>query len=334
MRLTQDQRNRAVGMLHANMTVANVARFFGCTRATIYTLQRRFRQTGTTQDRQRSGRPRVTTPQEDRYIRLTHLRNRFLPATVTAAGMQRRRVHAQTIRRRLRGFGLRARRPSRGPILTARHRQARLQWSRRHLHWRRQDWNNVLFSDECRIKLMEADGRTRVYRRRGERYAQACVQEVDRFGMGGVMVWGGICGGQKTRLLVIHGNLNAVRYRDEILAREVVPFINRNRRALVFQQDNARPHTARVTTNFLQRNNVNVMPWPSRSPDFNPVEQIWDQLKRRVRRNHNPLTLPALERALQLEWRRLPANTVQRYVDSMRRRLLASIQANGGHTRY
>lgn len=170
--------------------------------------------------------------------------------------------------------------------------------------------------------------------RRAERFAQACVQEVDRFGMGSVMVWGGICGRRQTRLLVIRGNLTAQRYRDEILAQEVVPFINRHGQGLVFQHDNARPHTARVTADFLQRNNVNVLPWPSRSPDLSPIEHIWDELGRRVRRNHQPATLPALENALVQEWRRLPAITVQRYVDSMRRRLIACILANGGHTRY
>ena len=39
----------------------------------------------------------------------------------------------------------------------------------------------------------------------------------------------------------------------------------------MFQQDNARPYTARVAMNFLTQNNVNVLPWPSKSPDFNPI---------------------------------------------------------------
>lgn len=157
-RLSQVQRERALGMLQANMSVSAVARTFGCTRATIYSLQRRVQQTGSTQDLPRAGRPRVTTAQEDRYIRLSHLRNRFMPATITAATIPRRPVTAQTVRRRLRAVGLNARRPYRGPILTPRHRQARLQWARQHLNWRRRDWNDVIFSDESRFRLMHADG--------------------------------------------------------------------------------------------------------------------------------------------------------------------------------
>jgi len=246
-RLSQVQRERAIGMRQCNRSIADVARTFGCTRATIYALQRRLEDTGTTSDSHRPGRPRVTTAVEDRYIRLTTLRNRFQPTTITATAIQRRAISAQTVRRRLRGFGIRARRPYRGPILSARHRQARLRWAREHLDWRRVDWNTVVFTDESRYKLSRADGRTIVYRRVGERFAASCVQEVDRFGLGSVMIWGGICGGRKTRLLVINGNLTAQRYIDQVLTPELVPFVNRNGPGLVFKQDNARPHSARIT---------------------------------------------------------------------------------------
>ena len=148
------------------------------------------------------------------------------------------------------------------------------------------------------------------------------------------MVWGGICGGRKTRLRVINGNLTAQRYIEQVMEPEVVPFIRQNGRGLVFQHDNARPHTARLTQDFLRRNNVQVLPWPSRSPDMSPIEHLWDELDRRVRKNLHPRTLPALARALEREWQNIPANVVQRYVDSMRRRLQAMIAANGGHTRY
>ena len=56
------------------------------------------------------------------------------------------------------------------------------------------------------------------------RYSDACVREVDRFGGGGsVMVWGGISHGVKTPLVVIQGNLTAVRYRDQVLMPHVPP---------------------------------------------------------------------------------------------------------------
>ena len=91
------------------------------------------------------------------------------------------------------------------------------------------------------------------------------------------MVWAGIKNNRKTNLIIINGNLNAQRYRDEILAPVVIPYVNANPNA-IFQQDNACPHTARLTAQYLQANNVDVFEWPSKSPDLSPIEQVWDLL--------------------------------------------------------
>ena len=132
-RLTNDQRNNAIGRLQQGATQAAVARHFNVSRATINRLWIRHNATGSVADRPRSGRPRVTTPAQDRFIRLQHLRDRFQTATTTAANIPGlRRVSSQTIRNRLRSQGIFARRPVRRNILTQRHRAARLQWCRTH----------------------------------------------------------------------------------------------------------------------------------------------------------------------------------------------------------
>lgn len=331
-RLSEDQRNQAIGMLRAGVSVALVSRAFGCSRQTIFSLRNRYLQTGRVQDRQRSGRPRVTTRRRDNYIRLTHLRRRFLPATDTARALG---ITAQTVRNRLREANppIQARRPYTGQVLTARHRVARLNWARQHRIFRRQDWRRVLFSDECRFNLSHADGRERVYRRNGERFVDVCVRERDRFGGGSIMVWGGIMGQMKTRLIFINGNLNAQRYVNQVLAAEAIPFLQRHGPATL-QQDNARPHTAAVTRNHLAANNINVLDWPALSPDMNPIEHIWDELGRRVRENHQFNDINGLRAAIIQEWNNIPNAFVLRYVNSMQSRIRALLAANGGHTRY
>ena len=72
-----------------------------------------------------------------------------------------------------------------------------------------------------------------------------------------VLVWAGIAHGFRTNLVVIEGNLNAQRYRDEIRARHVIPlFQNNAKNNTLFQHDNATSHTARDTVNFLRANNI------------------------------------------------------------------------------
>ena len=182
--LSQIQRERAIGMLNAGMRPINVARNFNVHLSTITRLRERFRTTGRTEDHPRSGRPRCTTQRQDQYLTLTHLRDRFRPATVTAAttrGRRNRRISSQTVRNRLHERGLYARRPYTGSVLTPRHRHARLLWAAAHQRWRRNQWNQIVFSDESRFSLFFADGRTRIFRRRGERYANCCVRQIDRF---------------------------------------------------------------------------------------------------------------------------------------------------------
>ena len=144
------------------------------------------------------------------------------------------------------------------------------------------------------------------------------------------MVWGGIMGRKKTNLIVVQGNLNVQGYINQILLPETVPSLSK----AILMHDNARPHVARICRQFLNRNNVNVLPWPAVSPDMNPIEHIWDYLGRKVRAGGKVHNLRDLENALIQEWNNIPNVVIRRYVRSMRRRLAASINSRGGHTRY
>ena len=79
--LSITDRNIALGLLEAGMRANDVAGRFGGNERTIYRLQARFRQTGSTKDRPHSGRPRKTTPREDRYLVTSSRRNRFMAAS-------------------------------------------------------------------------------------------------------------------------------------------------------------------------------------------------------------------------------------------------------------
>lgn len=334
-RLTTAERERAIGMLQLGATTGHVARTFGCSVVTVRNLRQRYQQTGQTSDRPRTGRPRITTAREDQYLRTLHLRNRFLTVTSSAATSLGHPLSRRTVARRLRAFGIRAYRPFRGTVLTIRHRQLRLRWATQVRRWQLRDWRRVLFTDESRFAISRADGRVRVYRRAGERTANCCIQESEPYGGGSVMVWGGICGDQKTDLVVVNGNLTGQRYIDQVLRPVVLPFLQRQQHGVLYQQDNAPPHVARIVHNFFNVNNVNVMPWPARSPDLSPIEHLWDHLDRRIRSRQNPpINRQQMAQALIDEWRLIPADVIRRLTTSARRRVFACINARGGHTRY
>ena len=180
-----------------------MSRILNCTKLTITRLIKCYRVTGRTADRPRSGRPRVTTANEGRHLRILHLRNRFLTVTSSTTTGLGHVISRHTVRRRLRQHGIRAYRPFRGMTLTRQHRLRRLRWARQFQRWQHRNWQHVFFSDESRFQLYRADGGTRIYRRAGERTAPCCVQETVPSGGGSVMVWGGICGQQWTDRIVI-----------------------------------------------------------------------------------------------------------------------------------
>ena len=187
------------------------------------------------------------------------------------------------------------------------------------------------------LNIRFADGRIRCYSRRNERFADNYVLERNRYDGGSIMVWGAINAGFRFNLIILDGTLTARRYNDGILNPVLLPLLGRQRhnQNLIFQQDNARPHSARVTQDFLRQHGVNVMDWPAVSPDMNPNEHMWDELGRRVRERPNPpQNLRKLGLALQQEWQNILRRTVRRLTRSMRQRLRAVIDNNGGHTRY
>ena len=76
-------------------------------------------------------------------------------------------------------------------------------------------------------------------------------------------------------------------------------------------------------------------PWPDMSPDFNPIEHIWNMLGRRILAREPPVqNIRQLEATLHREWQQLSQQDIRRLTGGMRRRVEAVIQARGGCTRY
>ena len=165
------------------------------------------------------------------------------------------------------------------------------------------------------------DGRKRVWRRRGERFADYCVTERDRWVTGIILVWPGMTSNHRTDVFVLRQAVNVQRYRNEVLRLLSYRSCDVIFPHSVFQHDNALPYTARVATDFLRINHVNVIDSPSLSPDLAPIEHLWDKLGRRVYARQPPsANVNQLQCVIVQEWQQIPQRKILAVTLLIRRR--------------
>lgn len=339
MVLTTTDVAKIVALIEEGHNKSYVARTLGFPRATVQDAWNRYLGTGNFTRRQGSGRKRKTTAADDRFLVVRSLRDRRATSVTLKNELRMIRgvnISDKTVRRRLNEAELRSRRPAKKLRLLRHHRRERLRFAREHLNWTVEQWSNVLFTDESRVCLRSPDGRERVYRRPNERFAECTITELISYHGGSVMVWAGISTDARTELIFVdNGALNAHRYIEDILQEAVVPFGPLIGEQFILMHDNARPHVARVVNEYLDEVGIRRLDWPACSPDLNPIEHFWDQLKRAVRRRPmQPGTLQELRIALSQEYNLIPQERIVTLIHSLPSRMRSVIEARGGHTRY
>ncbi|GFX93009.1 transposable element Tcb2 transposase [Trichonephila clavipes] len=187
--------------------------------------------------------------------------------------------------------------------------------------------------DESRFSLSSDYHRILIWREQGSRNHPPNYIEKDRYGGRGVLVWGGIILGSRTDLHIFDaGSVNGSRYCNEIL----LPYVRLFRGAMglqfLFLDDNAPCHHTVATEQHLESEDIERIDWPARSPDFNPIEHVWDFLGRRLAaRTLPPVTIRELRLALQDEWAAMPQQLIDTLILSMGRRCETCLAVRFGH---
>jgi len=277
------------------------------------------------------GRTRKTTARADRLL-LRLARNNRLSSATQLLRMWRERVSKWTVYRRLRLKGLRKYRLLRVPFLSRNNIADRLRWAQRRVLYREVQWDRIVWSDESPFCLNFNDGRARVWRERGRNrlHPDFVAPEVQGNG-GSVHVWGAIWTTGRSELQILRRTVTGATYIETLERFLQNPNLPPDWR---LQDDNARPHRARIVTEFKQAAGIRSIDWPSRSPDLNPIEHIWDVMGRAIHEQDPPPNLHQLGLRLIEVWNNIPQNTIRDLIRSMNRRIAAVIAARGGNTRY
>lgn len=248
-------------------------------RKCVFTTVNNYLENGSVDEKMRSGRPRTTTLEQDKrlfHLALTqpNVSNRFLSAN--AANHRIPMISHQTVGRRLKEFELESHLAATKPLLTNVHKQKRLAWCEARRNWGYEKWASVIFSDESNYTLINRKTTTTVWRFSNEKYDNKFVKNVVQGGGGSIGVWGCI-GQQGTGCCSTYpGRLNSAAY-IEVLENSRIPSLDLLKPAdsdFYFQQDGASCHTAKVVKAWFTEKNLNVLEWPARSPDLNPIEHL------------------------------------------------------------
>jgi hypothetical protein len=186
-----------------------------------------------------------------------------------------------------------------------------------------------MFSDETHFPLAH-EGREYVQRPPGAALDPKYTRKENEQLKGKVSLWGCICA---------HGLGHAELYVDTLNARRYQTILGLNLVSSArqfwptgqwwFQQDNWTVHTAGTSQAWFHNHGIDLIDWPAWSPDLNPIEELWNDLKRRVYGRH-PRTMEDLERFITEEWAATDLAFITRICRNMPHRLQAVI-ANNGH---
>lgn len=332
--LTPRRRSRAVGMLESGWAARAVAREFQVSHTSISNLKRKWEMELSVDRRSGSGKPRLTSVAEDQAL-LQYVRDNPFTDSRSAIAATGFSGSARTARRRLAEEGLHRHIAAVKEILTPRHCQARVEFAERYLREDNQFWRNVIFSDEKTFQSTKS-GHVKVYRPKNRRFDPKYVCQRARSGRFSVHAWAWIsCSGPGV-IWQIDGNLTGPQYRS-ILSDVMLPSVNvLHPPNFIYQHDNSSIHTSAVVRQWIEENNLQILPWPARSPDLNPIENICAYIKMQLESIYDahPANQVALWDRIQHIWDEITDDQCRHLVESMPDRLRIVVDNNGQWTGY
>ena len=335
-KLSDRQRNDILSQLNKGISFRDISKPLGVSSSVVGKIAKAVG----LKKKCKPGRPRKLTETDKSFLVLKVTAGE-VKSSVNGAKIMKDRynidVSRHTVANALKEKGLHSREKKEKPLLSKKNVKDRLSFAKAHQNWTISDWKRVIFSDETKINRFNSDGRQWTWCRDGEETQDRNVKLTVKHGGGNIKLWGCMTAEGPGYMCQIESILDKKLYQ-EILENELentIEYYHLDRSKIIFQHDNDPKHTAKTVKEYLQKQEFQVMIWPSQSPDLNPIEHLWAHLKRAL--NSYPKAASGileLWERVQDEWEKISKEVCLNLIESIPRRIAAAIKAKRKWTKY
>jgi transposase len=334
MALDSIQKNTIVTLRTGGWEVKKIAEHTGHKLDTVYRTLRNFKSRNTLERLEGSGRPKKLNDRDTRSL-VKYLRANRRATLGDITNSLPVKVSEGTIRKALRANGINNRIAKKKPFLSDIHIKKRLDFAKQHKSWSLEQWRRVIWTDESTFEIGKNSRTVRVWRSADEANELDCLAPTFKSGRSSVMVWGAITHDDKSALVIMDsGRRTAQDFVDQVCRGPLLDFLQQCDEPILME-DGAPIHRSNAPKLWREQNGINKMEWPPQSPDLNPIENLWKQLKDAVQKRSATIKTTAdLKKALLEAWDAIESDRWNVLIDSMPDRVKELVKVKGGSTRW